>query len=241
MARRLRDIGDGTAGATASQPVAPDASSPSAAPSGPPPRYRSAYSRFVLLTKFALPVIAGVIVVLVVVWPELKTQPDKFRLGIADIQVETAQGQRLVNARFTGIDAENRPFSITADSVRQAGEEDKGQFELDQPKADVTLEDSSWVAMASPEGTYWRDREILDLRGGVDMFHDDGYQFRTDEVRIDFTGGTAKGDDPVHGQGPFGTIDGEGINILDSGDRIIFTGRSRLVLYPEAEKPGAGK
>ena len=49
-----------------------------------------------------------------------------------DIQVETAEGQRLVNARFTGIDAENRPFSITADSVRQEGEEDKGQFELDR-------------------------------------------------------------------------------------------------------------
>lgn len=232
MVMPLRDISDSAAG--------PGAARTPGSGAGPATRNRSAYSRFVLLAKFALPVIAGVVIVLVVVWPELKSEPDRFRIGVSDIRVETAGGQHVVNARFTGIDSENRPFSITADTVTQA-EDGKGQFELDQPKADVTLEGKGWVALTSPEGTFWRDQKVLALRGGVDLFHDDGYSFKTADIRVDFAAGTATGDKPAHGQGPFGTIDGQGINIFESGDRIVFTGKSRLILFPDAPRPGARK
>ncbi len=205
-----------------------------------PPRYRSTYSRFVLLAKVVLPVIAGIVVVLVVIWPEFKGQPEGFHLGISDIRIETSGGQRLVNARFNGLDSAERPFSVTAESVMQSPD-GKGSFDLRQPKADMTLDGSRWVAMTAPEGTYFRDRQLLDLRGGVDVFHDDGYQFRTAEVRIDFTNGSAAGAEPVHGQGPFGTIDGQGIDITERGDRILVTGRSRLILFPDAPKSGARK
>jgi lipopolysaccharide export system protein LptC len=215
-----------------------DAPRPAEAVVDPPLRYRSTYSRFVLLAKVVLPLIAGVVMVLVVIWPELKGQPEGFHLGISDIRIETAGGQRLVNARFTGLDGANRPFSVTSDSVRQAPD-GKGVFDLQQPKADITLDGSRWVALTAPEGTYRRDSQRLDLRGGVDLFHDDGHQFRTAAVDVDIAKGTAIGNDPVHGQGPFGTIDGDGIRIVDRGERILVTGRSRLVLYPDAPKGGA--
>ena len=214
----------------------PGVARPAGAAGDPPQRYRSSYSRFVLLAKVVLPLIAGLIVVLVVVWPELKGQPEGFHLGVSDIRVETAGGQRLVNARFTGLDGANRPFSVTADSVLQSAD-GKGLFDLKQPKADITLDGSRWVALTAPEGTYRRDSQLLDLRGGVDLFHDDGYQFRTATVDVDFAKGTAIGNEPVHGQGPFGTIDGEGIDIMDRGERILVKGRSRLVLYPDSPKP----
>ena len=34
--------------------------------------------------------------------------------------------QRVVNARFTGVDSENRPFSVTADAVVQDGPDTQG-------------------------------------------------------------------------------------------------------------------
>jgi lipopolysaccharide export system protein LptC len=200
------------------------------------PYYRSGYSRFVLLAKYVLPIVAGVVMMLVVVWPELKSKPEKFLLGLSDVKIETAGGQRVINARFTGVDSENRPFSITAKSVVQAASKDNG-VQLTQPKADVTLAGDSWVAIAAPKGLFRRDAEILDLSGGVDVFHDDGYEFRTAEARLDFGKSTASGDKPIRGQVPFGTIEAEGFEIAGSGDSIVFTGKSRLLLYPDAAKP----
>ena len=142
------------------------------------PRFRSRYSHFVMLMKYALPVVAGVVLLLLVIWPDLKPMPERFAVGISDLNVEIDGGQRVVNARFTGVDSENRPFSITADSVvqdRNAGSEIK----LSRPKADVTLASESWVAITAPNGTFWHEREVLNLIGGVDLFHDNGYEFRT--------------------------------------------------------------
>ena len=143
----------------------------------------------------------------------------------------------MINARFTGVDSENRPFSITAESVVQAGSDDNG-VALAKPKADVTLAGDSWVAIAAPTGIFRRDDEILDLSGGVDLFHDDGYEFQTAEARLNFGTSAASGDSPIRGQGPFGTIEAEGFRIAGSGDSIFFTGKSRLLVYPDAPKPG---
>jgi lipopolysaccharide export system protein LptC len=199
------------------------------------PHYRSAYSRFVVLAKYALPLVAGIVMLLVVVWPELKSKPERFSLGLSDVKIETAGGQRVLNARFTGVDSENRPFSITAESVIQAANKETG-VELMEPKADVTLAGDSWVAIAAPKGLFRREAEILDLTGGVDVFHDDGYEFRTAEARLDFGKSSASGDKPIRGQGPFGTIEAEGFKIAGRGDSIHFTGKSRLILYPDATK-----
>lgn len=204
------------------------------------PLYRSGYSRFVLLAKYVLPVVAGVVMMLVVVWPELKSKPEKFALGLSDVKIETAGGQRVVNARFTGVDSENRPFSITAESVVQAGSDDNG-VALSQPKADVTLAGDSWVAISAPKGIFRRDEEILDLTGGVDLFHDDGYEFRTAEARLNFSTLAASGESPIRGQGPFGTIEAEGFRVAGTGESIFFTGKSRLLVYPDARKPGGSK
>ena len=202
------------------------------------PRFRSRYSRFVTLMKYALPVVAGSVLLLVVVWPEFKPKPERFAVGISDLKVNVEGGQRVVNARFTGVDSENRPFSVTADAVVQ--DADDG-VKLTQPKADVTLAGDSWVAIAAPQGTFWRKPRVLNLVGGVDLFHDDGYEFQTEEARIDFRIGAASGDTPVKGHGPFGTVDAEGFRIVESGKRIIFNGKSRLVIFPTATKKGGAK
>ena len=204
------------------------------------PRFRSRYSRFVALMKYALPLIAGCVLLMVVAWPELKPKPERFSVGISDLKVNIEAGQRVVNARFTGVDSENQPFSVTAETVVQAANSDDA-VNLTQPKADLTLANNSWIAIAAPKGTFLRKQEILNLVGGVDLFHDDGYEFHTDTARMDFQNGAASGDTPVRGQGPFGTVTAEGFNIMDKGAHIMFVGKSRLVIFPAAKESGTDK
>ncbi|PPR10838.1 MAG: hypothetical protein CFH41_01415 [Alphaproteobacteria bacterium MarineAlpha11_Bin1] len=204
------------------------------------PRYRSRYSRFVILMKYALPAVAVIILLLVVIWPEFKPKPEQFTVGISDLKVKIERGQRVVNARFTGVDGENRPFSVTADAVAHDVYGDEG-VNLSRPKADVTLASNSWVAISAPRGRFWRKLEVLNLVGGVDLFHEDGYEFQTEEARIDFRKAAAAGDTKVRGQGPFGIVNAEGFRILDSGDRIIFRGKSSMVIFPVTAKPRDAK
>ena len=187
--------------------------------------------------KYALPTISAVAIILVVIWPELGNKPEKFRIPISDLRIQTSGGQRVINARYTGVDRENRPFSITADAVVQEVGDGTG-VKLTAPKADLTLAGGSWVIIGAPKGTFRRKREILDLFGGVNLYHDAGYEFKTAMATVNLRSKEASGNQPIRGQGPFGTVKGSGFKVIDNGDRIIFTGKSQLVFFPSTKKNG---
>lgn len=72
---------------------------------------------------------------------------------------------------------------------------------------------------------------MVDLTGGVALFHDAGHQLNTEAATIEMGPGNVSSDLPTEGQSPGGTISGEGMRSFDRGARIIFTGHSRAVLY----------
>ena len=191
------------------------------------------YSRLVFVMKVLLPSIAVALLALVIAWPELISEASRFRLNAIPIDQREADTLRMVNPRFVGTDDRNQPFAVTADMATQSsGNADL--VALNQPKADIALDDGSWVALTASNGLYHRADQSVDLRGAVNVFHDDGYEFHSESARIDLSAGTATGEEAVAGQGPLGNIEAEGFRILDRGARILFTGKARLVLYTEA-------
>ncbi len=191
------------------------------------------YSRFVGLMKLVLPAIAGVLILMIIVWPQFEDKPEGFRLRPSSVSLETAGGQKLVNARYTGTDRRDNPFTITAKALAQRNKDDE-VVELHGPTADIFLDSGSWVAVTAPIGSYRKKVRILKLSGGVDLFHDDGYEFHTEVATVDLVDGVASSDRPVRGHGPFGRLRASGFRILDGGERILFQGSSRLLLHPAA-------
>lgn len=192
------------------------------------------YSRFVALMRFILPVIALTLVGAIVIWPQSQDRPEGFRLSISEVQTLEQGGQRLVNARYTGIDVRNQPYVVTAETAAQI-ENQNAMVALARPQADITLDNGTWVALSAASGTFQREAQILVFSGGVNLFHDAGYEFRTPSALIDLGKGTAFGDETIEGQGPFGSLHAEGFQILERGQRILFTGKSQLVIHPEAK------
>jgi len=187
------------------------------------------HSRLVNFLKLILPLIASALVILVAAWPHLHQPTDRFKIGVSSVNLEEAATVKMVRPRFTGIDAANRPFVLTADdAIQQAA--DSNVVELQSPKGDVTLTNGSWVALTGETGQYYKDLQILDLSGQVNMYHDAGYEFRTATARFEMQGGVAQGNDHIEGQGPFGTIAAEGFRLIDKGAIVHFLGRSRLVI-----------
>ena len=148
----------------------------------------------------------------------------------ADVDGTGGATLRKVNPRYLGIDKENQAFSITADLARRPAEGSPA-VELEMPKADITLDDGTWLVLTAHNGVYKQIKKTLELTGAVNMFHDSGYEFKTSKVSIDLEKGLAEGDAAVRGQGPFGDLRGEGFRLIDKGKTIVFTGKSKLVIY----------
>lgn len=199
------------------------------------------HTRFVALMRIALPVVAAVLALMIVIWPQLHETTKRFRLmEQSGISLKDGGDQQAVNARFTGTDTQNRPYTVTADSALQS-QTTPDAVTLAFPKADITTKAGAWVALSAENGLYHRGDKILDLNGDVTLFHDSGFEMHTATARIDFNASDAVGDKPVQGHGPMGTVNARGFRMVDGGKVIWFTGKSKLVFWPSARKAGTHK
>ncbi len=209
----------------------------------PPPRLsgRNSYSLFVSSMKLLLPALAAGLVLLVVAWPQLMPDLTRSGLDFAKIARDQAKTLNMLNARYSGVDENNQPFNVAADLATQTPD-NEDVVELQHPKADIRTTDGDLVALSARVGHYHRKEETLDLAGKVHLVHDNGFDIVTESARVDLKNGSAAGDTAVSGQGPSGELQAEGFRLRERGQVIVFTGKSRLLIYPEAESslPGAG-
>jgi lipopolysaccharide export system protein LptC len=202
-----------------------------------PPRLsgRNGYSLFVGFLKVLLPALAAGLILLVIAWPQLRPLKDSVSFGISGLSLDQADNLTMLNARYQGRDDKDQLFNLTADKASQiSGGDDLIQLEL--PKADLFTTSGAWLAVTASSGEYRRQANILDLAGAVSLYHDEGFEMHTESAHVDLAAGTATGSDPVQGQGPFGLLDAEGFSVVDRGQRIIFLGKSRLIIFPGAKE-----
>jgi lipopolysaccharide export system protein LptC len=191
------------------------------------------YSQFVARAKFSLPIAAGAIILLVGAWPSLNRGFDRLVAHLPKIDLSLLRDLRMVHPRYTGLDKDGRPFTITATAAREQGI-NTGTAEslvaLDSPRADILTKEGAWIVASGKTGIYQPQTHFLDLSGDVVLFHDKGYRLHTATARVDLDAGSAEGLDPISGGGPSGTIKGQGFRMLQKGDIIRVTGRSELVM-----------
>ena len=126
------------------------------------------YSRFVGMMKLVLPMAAGVLVLMIVIWPQFEDKPDGFRLRTSTISLETAGGQKLVNARYTGTDRRDNPEGREQEDVRTSA-----AFWIDNTRptvADPRIDDGAGQGQR-------RARHSADVRSvGVDGSSSSGWR-----------------------------------------------------------------
>ena len=193
------------------------------------------YSRFVGLMKFFLPVAAAALAVLVVIWPETDDRNAGFRIGYTARGLDDTEAPGMVNARYVGTDAANRPFVVTADSAT-AEPDNPDRIRLVALQADITLEDDRWVTVIADTGVYDRVAQTLALGDAVSLYSDDGFELHAGSALVDLEAGSATSDDPVHAQGPLGALTSDRFRVESAGRRLHFIGAVRATI-----DPGAGR
>jgi len=180
----------------------------------------------ITLTKWLLPALALALLASVALWPEFDRERDQARMAFRQLSSEIEGGQ-LIDARYHGIDDKGRPYTLTATTAQQAGPE---RVNLTAPKGDITLQSGTWLLLQAKQGVFMRHTNQLDLSHDVTLYRDDGTTLVTASASVDLKNGAAAGADPVHAEGPFGTLDAQGFTLLDKGSIIQFAGPAHLVL-----------
>lgn len=195
------------------------------------------YSKFVQIMKIALPVAAVLLLLVVLVLPLFRQQEERIR--VAPAKDASGRSLAMTNARYFGTDDKGRPYSVTADSVRQGTNNDK-TVELDKPKAEITLSNGNAVNASASAGVYDRDKQEVELTGDVTLDQAQG-KLKTSQARIQLKDGSAAGNAKVTGEGSFGTLEASGFSYNKDDKVIRFTGPSRLVLNSKPAKSDDAK
>ena len=198
------------------------------------------YTRFVKTLRIALPLLAIVSLVILVVWPILNQETAIQEEPITITAEEKPEGVsddalQMINPEFTGVDSKNNPYTITAETVFQ-GSTEKADITLINPVADLELQNNGWVSLKAEKGVYQPSQEKLTLDGDVTLFQHEGYQLTTAHVDVDLKKGSAHSNTHVSGFGPLGSIEAKGMDIGNNGSLITFAGSAKLILYTQEIK-----
>ena len=224
---------------------------------------RKRRSGLLLALKIGLPLIAVSCVAYIVIWS--RQVPIVHPIEVVgqknDGGSQSPSDMTVKQVQYNGVDANNRPYSITAESASQpqkqepapapaagpgetaaaapsAASDNESVVNLKKLVADMTMSDGAWVALKADDGVFHRDAGTVDLSGNVTLFHDTGLSFETDAATVDLKNDWARGDQPVEGQNPDGQLAAQGFEVRDSGQTIVFTGRAYLKLFPKKSEGG---
>ncbi len=193
------------------------------------------YTRFVKHMRYALPLLAAALIVVVITWPEMDDQIVVIQKNeiIPSDQTEIGENE-LLNPRFETTDAQNQPMNVTAERALQ-NQENPNLVRLEQPKADIKMKDGSQVNIKALDGTYEQETEKLFLQNDVKFKHESGYELQAEELRVDMKTQEAFSDKNVRIEGPDAEIEATGLEGNMNDGVLIFKGPAKLTINKKPE------
>ena len=134
--------------------------------------------------------------------------------------------------RLTGFTGDSRPYEFTANSADQDITK-PDLMELHEIQAKIELEDKSVVNLSANGGGYNMKTELLTLADNIHVTSSNGYEARLSEATVDVHKGTIVSDRPVWVKITGSVIDGQKLEVRDSGNVIRFSGGVRMVVQPD--------
>lgn len=177
-----------------------------------------AYSRFVSVTKIALPLLAVVLMsTIFLVGPE-----EDFESGIvfsaADIE-GLSDGLKISNPRFAGVTQAGDTVSITADSALPDGP-DPETVAFDRLTATTEYVNGDVVTLTAKSGVVTVATQVLYGENGVEIETSRAYRGTTDAATADLVAGTLETVGSVSITGPIGQIDAGRMSVRPSDNAL---------------------
>lgn len=191
------------------------------------------YTKFVKWMRFILPLAAVILTTIVITWPDME---DKIAIipkeDIIPSAGSTLGQTELLNPVFETTDKHQQPVHVTAKRALQ-NQENPDLVKLEQPLADLKMEDGTDLHIEAVHGTYEQEVEKLFLQENVKIRHESGYELRAEELRVDMQTKEAFSDKNVEVDGPDAKVEATGLaGNVDNG-LLIFKGPAKLTIKPK--------
>ena len=185
--------------------------------------------------RVALPIAALVLVGLVMAWPQLVGRgAGLIAPMLVPDEIAGADVMLMHQPRYVGQTENAEPFELTAasaylDPIRP------DRVHLDQPVGDLDSAGRRDFRIVAVSGIYDRNKENLELSGGIELTTSDGYRFESPSASVDLDRARVVGREPIAGAGPNGTLAAERFEFEDGGKILRFKGRVRVTLQASSD------
>ena len=189
------------------------------------------YSKFIKTVKFIFLAISILMLVLIVInnrQNQIKIVGEKFSYSE---KIDGSINQVLVKPIFMGLNKKEQPFKVTASKATRFKEE-SNTFYLENPVGEILIDNDKYF-LSGNSGIYDKNIQELKINGDVKFNNNLDLTFSTTEVFFDFKDQILFGEKAVSGYRNNSKIDSQGIKILNKENKIIFTGKTKLLLQNE--------
>ncbi len=193
----------------------------------------SAYSKFVKIMMFVLPLLALSIIIVLVLKLSIKEQMPN--LTIAETTRNPEGEIEMIGVSYEGMDQEKRPYRVDAEKASRSSINPE-DINLEKPIANIKLNDNIDLNASADKGVYKRENSTVQLIGNVKLKHSGGYNLTMDEILINMPAKNAISNSKVIGVGPEGNIESNGLTVAKNGNRIIFIGPSKITILNKKDK-----
>jgi lipopolysaccharide export system protein LptC len=187
------------------------------------------YTKFVRSTKVVLAILVAFLTSAILFYPLTKNEDAGIRVAFTSIEKGVASPTKMINPQFHGLDKDDQPYNISAKTATQL---DDDSLALDKVSGDITMKSGVWLSMSANSGLFHTKDKLLDLKGAIEMFDDEGYELRTEVLHVNVGDKSAVTKEHVEGQGPLGTLKGEGAVANGKAATITFGGPVFVTVYP---------
>jgi lipopolysaccharide export system protein LptC len=140
---------------------------------------------------------------------------------------------RMENPRLSGFRKGTRAYEVTADAALQDVRK-PSQIELEQMRGHIATDDQGGLArLSAASGLFDSAREALDLKTDVRVWTDKGEEAKLQTAAIAFKTGSIVSKDPVTVTTRKGTVDADGLDVVENGKVISFIGNVHVFIKPE--------
>ena len=189
------------------------------------------YSKFIKTLKYIFIGISVLMLALIVInnrQSQIKIVSDKF--SFTD-KIDNTVNQVLVKPIFMGLNKKEQPFKVTATKATRFKEE-SNTFYLENPIGEILIDNDKYY-LSGNKGVYNKNIQELKINGDVKFNNNLDLEFSTTEIFFDFKEQVLFGKKAVSGYRNNSKIDSQGIKILNKENKIIFTGKTKLLLKNE--------
>lgn len=185
------------------------------------------YSVFIKFVKYGFLLVSAVILLLVFYNNEPLDNQITTNNVIENNDFQSVT-QVLQKPTFMGVDKKNQPFKVMASKATRF-KRTPDIFNLEEPIGEMNSGEERFF-LSGDEGVFNKEVQQLKVTGNVRLNDQEDMIFKTSEMQFDFKKETLSGNKSVTGEKKNSFIYSEGFEIFERGKKIIFTGKSKLIL-----------